>query len=49
MLHRPERAVVLELVVRHGIASADQKGQIRRAAAELLARHGIRLRVVEIP
>ena len=49
VLHRPERAVVLELVVRHGIASADQKGQIRRAAAELLARHGIRLRVVEIP
>ena len=49
VLHRPERAVVLELVVRHGIASADQKGQIRRAAAELLARHGVRLRVVEIP
>ena len=49
VLHQPKRAVVLELVVRHGIASADQRRQIRRAAAELLARHGVRLRVVEIP
>jgi len=49
LVHREDRSVVLELVVRHGLASDDQRAQIRRAAAELLARHGIVLRVVEIP
>ena len=43
------RPVVLELVVRHGFASGDQIAQIERARAALLERHGIRLRVIEIP
>ena len=45
----PERSVVLELVVRRGMASPSQIGQIERARTELAARHGIELRVVEIP
>ena len=45
----PPRAVVLELVVRHGLANPLQVAQIERARAELAARHGIVLRVVEIP
>ena len=45
----PERTVVLELVVRRGMASPSQIEQIERARAELAARHGIELRVVEIP
>ena len=45
----PERSVVLELVVRRGMASPSQIDQIERARIELAARHGIELRVVEIP
>jgi len=43
------RPVVLELVVRRGFASADQVEQIERARAALQERHGVRLRVIEIP
>jgi len=43
------RPVVLELVVRHGMASADQIAQIHRARIALQDRFGIELRVVEIP
>ena len=45
----PGRSVVLELVVRRGMASPSQVRQIERARTELAARHGIELRVVEIP
>ena len=45
----PARTVVLELVVRHGMASASQVAQIERARVELARRYGIELRVVEIP
>lgn len=45
----PGRTVVLELVVRHGIASPAQILQIERARIELARRHRITLRVVEIP
>ena len=44
----PGRAVVLELVVRHGMASPGHVAQIERAR-EALGRRGIELRVVEIP
>lgn len=47
--HDPARPVVLELVVRHGFASGAQMLQIERARRELFARHGILLRVIEIP
>ncbi len=46
---QPPRRFVLELVVRHGAATPDQIEQIRRAREELATRHGIELRVVEIP
>ena len=49
VLHEPNRPVVLELVVRHGLASPGQIAQMERARALLLARHGIVLRVIEIP
>ena len=49
LAHDPSRPVVLELVVRHGLASADHALQIERARAALLAARGIALRVIEIP
>ena len=45
----PPRRPVLELVVRHGKATPDQIDQIQRARTELATRHGIELRVIEIP
>ena len=45
----PGRTVVIELVVRHGTANPDQVRQIERARVELMRRHDIELRVVEIP
>ena len=49
LLHDPDRPVVLELIVRHGLASPDQIRQVARARALLAERHGIVLRVIEIP
>ena len=45
----PPRRTVLELVVRHAMATPSQVRQIERARAALAERHGIELRVVEIP
>lgn len=45
----PARRLVFELVIQHGVAGPDQIRQIERARAELAARHGIELRVLEIP
>jgi len=45
----PPRQPVLAMVVRDGLVSPSQLAQIRRAEAELARRHGIELRVIEIP
>lgn len=47
--HDPSRATVLILLVRHGMASANQRDQIARARLRMAAELGIELRVVEIP
>ena len=49
VLHDPSRPVVLELIVRHGLASPDHIRQIERARTLLRERHEIALRVIEIP
>ena len=49
VLHDPSRPVVLELIVRHGLASPDHIRQMERARILLRERHGIVLRVIEIP
>lgn len=45
----PRRPMVLELVVRHGFASADQIVQIEWAWVALRVRWNFTLRVIEIP
>jgi len=45
----PPRQPVLAMVVRDGLVSPSQLAQIRRAEADLARRHGIELRVIEIP
>ena len=46
---RPARRIVLTLLVRHGLASADQMRQIAAARRDIARLHGFELRVIEIP
>jgi|GEM_PF-3562093 len=45
----PPRRIVLTLLVRHGMATEQQRTQIRLAREQLRLRHDIELQVIEIP
>lgn len=40
---------IIDLVVRHGTGTSGRRHEIERARRELMTRHGIELRVIEIP